>query len=594
MRQRTALPPEALLDGLGAAARELLAIAAVYREPVVQEALTFGVGSRLRPLSRPADLAGAMDTCLAMGLLEVDESLPGSLLQVPRAAVRALRSMLDDSLLLRAHRRAAEFWQWRVASGQCAQHGDTHDLVEARYHLICAGDLNHAELTADAIWARLHALGEYAQEAELIADTMARLPAESPRKADWAYRRAKAAQLQGEVDEARFWHAEALVGFAARHNHVGMAACHTHLGTLAQASGDYAEAERQYRLAAELQQTAEDPERASEAVDAVGSAPPIPPGPEPVSPQPVAQTTPASTGMTGRALLLRTRLVEQGLDHAVAALILMAALAIGVVGTFATTGASRPPTEGSQLAPAARVRALIAAWIAAQVAKSAIVGCDPLMCEALIDAGALPSQLNQLNQGSADPLGSDVVIATSAIRHQFGGRLTKVYAPAVLAGLGTGRAKIEILATYINGAGAYATARRADSRARRTAGAQLLHNRHIAASAEARVQLAAGAVDDRMLITLGALAAIEPIRILTVNDSGPGAGPGVPLREVTIEPNMRRGLAKERSAAALLFRFLSVQRSVFAPVVTSVPEPGGVIAIRILFRAPSPLGLLAN
>jgi len=585
-----------LLDGLGAAARELLATAAVYREPVVQEALTFGVGSRLPPISRSADLAGAIDSCLAMGLLEVDESGLSTLFQVPPAVVPALRSMLNESLLLRAHRRAAQYWQWRVTSGQCEGQGDTHDLVEAHYHLISAGDLTHAELTADAIWARLHSLGEFAREAELIADTMARLPAESPRWPDWAYRRAKAAQLQGQADEARFWHAEALAGFAGRGNHIGMAACHTHLGTMAQASGDYAEAERHYRLAAEMEQAAENPAN--------------PPQPSTVSPQPVAtgplrageppleavaRPRPVSKKIIGGALLLRTRLVEKGLDLAVAALVLMAALTIGVVGTFATAGAARhPAVAGKQLSIAAKTRARVASWIAAQVAKSAIVACDPLMCKALIAARVPPSQLLELSQRSADPLGSDVIIATSAVRDQFGRRLTGVYAPVVLACIGTGRARTEILAMYGNGAGAYATALRADIRARRSAGLQLLHNRHIAASAEAGARLAAGAVDDRLLITLGALAAIEPIRILTLADSGPGAGPGVPLREATIEANTRRGSAKDRSAAALLIRFLRVQRSVLAPAVTWVPGPGGEIVIRILFRAPSPLGLLVD
>ncbi len=73
-----------------------------------------------------------------------------------------------------------------------------------------------------------------------------------------------------------------------------------------------------------------------------------------------------------------------------------------------------------------------------------------------------------------------------------------------------------------DGAAAYLAALRQDVAARKAAGAQLLVNKRIRVMGQARTQLAAGEVDDRLLIMLPALAAAHPIQILAFGDSGPG------------------------------------------------------------------------
>jgi hypothetical protein len=52
---------------------------------------------------------------------------------------------------------------------------------------------------------------------------------------------------------------------------------------------------------------------------------------------------------------------------------------------------------------------------------------------------------------STDPLGSDLVIATAAIRAQFGARLASVYAPAIIASFGSGNARIDIRLVFPGG-----------------------------------------------------------------------------------------------------------------------------------------------
>ena len=91
-----------------------------------------------------------------------------------------------------------------------------------------------------------------------------------------------------------------------------------------------------------------------------------------------------------------------------------------------------------------------------------------------------------LGAAAADPLGSDVVMATQAVRDEFGGRLADVYAPAVIASFGAGAAAIDVRAIAPSGAAAYKSALAADRLARIAAGRQLLGNSHITVSPAAR------------------------------------------------------------------------------------------------------------
>ena len=150
---------------------------------------------------------------------------------------------------------------------------------------------------------------------------------------------------------------------------------------------------------------------------------------------------------------------------------LVALLGIGVASAFigyAATSSAKPATSsakpaaarsgsvpGVALQAAATTREQAAQWIAGQVAPSAIVSCDPLMCAALQAAGVSAGRLLSIGTAVADPLGSDVVVATPALRSQFGTRLESVYAPAVIASFGSGDERIDIRAIAPDGAAAF-------------------------------------------------------------------------------------------------------------------------------------------
>jgi hypothetical protein len=257
-----------------------------------------------------------------------------------------------------------------------------------------------------------------------------------------------------------------------------------------------------------------------------------------------------------------------------------AALALARGGQSGTVSqSSRPLTE------AAASRNQAAAWVAAQVSHGVIVACDPLMCNALQQGGFPAADLLVLSASSGDPLGSGIVISTTAVRSQLGPRLARVYAPVVLASFGAGIDLVQVRAAAAGGLAAYHSAMQADLLAREVAGRQLSRNRGIRMPSSARTDLAHGAVDARILITLAALAHRFPVQIASFSDSGPGAGLGVPLRMLTVT-------APNAGYLSQLLAFLRAQRPPWRALI-SPHSYGSTSTVQIEFTAPSLPGLLS-
>jgi hypothetical protein len=285
--------------------------------------------------------------------------------------------------------------------------------------------------------------------------------------------------------------------------------------------------------------------------------------------------------------------------------------ALSVVLTVEATGASSVPHLTSALAPArvsarsparpsaqaaARMSALVrvsqavvvraqaAAWTASQVGGGAIMACDPAMCAVLAQHGIAAGNLLVLRPGAADPLGSDVVLATAAVRDMFGDRLATVYAPELLASFGAGQARIDIRAVAPDGAAAYRSAIAADLQARRLAGSELLRDPKITFGPAARSELAAGQVDARLLTTLDTLAASEQVRVTAFSDAGPGAGPDLPLRAAE--------LTASNASAVRMLAFFRAQRPPYLAQAAIAAMAGGESELTVEFAAPAPVGLL--
>jgi len=276
-------------------------------------------------------------------------------------------------------------------------------------------------------------------------------------------------------------------------------------------------------------------------------------------------------------------------------------LAVAVIMVFsaqhltASLAAAREDASASQAAivrgQAAGVRGQAAAWVARQVSGNAIVACDPAMCSTLRAHGILAANLLVLQSATSDPLGSDVVVATAAVRNQFGGRLASVYAPAILASFGSGDLRIDVRVVAPDGAAAYRAALGPDEAARREAGSQLAQNPRVSVSAVPRSELITGQVDSRLLTMLATLAAAEPVRVTAFGDSGPRASAGMPLRAVEVAVS-----AQGAGRTAALWKMLTLalaQRPPYLPAqATIVRSPSGSSVLSIEFAAPSPAGLL--
>jgi hypothetical protein len=325
--------------------------------------------------------------------------------------------------------------------------------------------------------------------------------------------------------------------------------------------------------------------------------------PEAIDPQPSTNPGPPWPAVVATTVRLWLRRGTPGRlfrRHRVAAVVVLAATALvasGLAVSFARQ-AGTAPGAGEKAAQAGVPTGPVghspgageaATWVARQVSRDAVVGCDPGMCR-LLRAHRFPAGgLLVLGPG---PLGlrfCDVIVATPAVGNLLGSRLERD-APAVIAGFGSGRARIDVRAVAPRGAAAYRAALAADWAARRKAAAQLVTSPRIHAGGAVRQQLLSGKVDSRLLITLASLAVSYPVNVVGFGDAGPGAAAAMPLREMEIA-----GTGSPAYRAAELQHIRSsvlAQHSVFLPAHVSMVRLTGGAALRIEFGAPGPLGLL--
>jgi hypothetical protein len=272
----------------------------------------------------------------------------------------------------------------------------------------------------------------------------------------------------------------------------------------------------------------------------------------------------------------------------------VAAMALGALVTLAFTDhgpaskapSARPPSSvpaAAALQVAAANRGQAAAWIAQQILPSALIGCDPLMCQALQAAGVSASRLSVVQPSAPDPLGVEVIVATPALRSQFGPRLATVYAPLVLASFGTGPQQIDIRYLAPGGTTAFEASLAPARQSRIEAGQQLLSNKNVQVSAQARAALLGGDVDPRLLVTLGILVHQMPIRLIAFDDPSPGASSDIPLRGAEISASASAGLSA-------MLAFLAQQTTYQPSQYREVRIAGGQV-VTVQYDAPGPMGL---
>jgi len=279
-----------------------------------------------------------------------------------------------------------------------------------------------------------------------------------------------------------------------------------------------------------------------------------------------------------------------------APVLLAVGLLVATVGVLAVNlprhGAAPQRLAGRQTQITAEIKARKQAitWILQQVSRAAVVSCDTQVCGDLVSAGFPSANVLTLGPGSNDPLGSALVVATAPIRAQLGTRLASVYAPAVIATFGSKTARIDIRLVYPGGSAAYNAYERTALSNRKTAGAELLANSHIKASATARAQLLSGDVDPRLPQLLAIMAGHHPVRIVDFVDQSPGGGPASLLRSVDLATVDSAAHMTRSAYLGWMQAFIDAQRAQYHPSVGQVTLNTGQTVLRIGFGAPSPLG----
>jgi len=255
----------------------------------------------------------------------------------------------------------------------------------------------------------------------------------------------------------------------------------------------------------------------------------------------------------------------------------------------AAPGGPRSAAVGGTPSAAAAIRAKAVSWILHQVSRSAVVSCDVVMCGDLAGKGFPVANLWPLGPQSNDPLNSNLVVATAAVRTQFGPRLAAVYAPAVIAAFGSGKARIEIRLVYPGGATGYRAVQQAAARARRTADARLLTSSRITFSPTATAQLRGGQIDPRLPQLIATMAQKHPVQIVDFAGQSPGGGPASLLRSVDLAAADPAAHLTRAAYLHWLHRLVNAQRGEYRPTLSRVTLRNGEHVLRIGYLAPSPL-----
>jgi tetratricopeptide (TPR) repeat protein len=151
-----------------------------------------------------------------------------------------------------ANRLAAELWQWRVRVWPQDQTADIHDLLEARHHLLQAGDTEDAGQVTERICWQLHTRGAWDQEYGLIQDTLTRLHAVSACRATLLNQAGTVARDRGDYDEAARQYQASLVIRKRLGNEESVIGSYYQLGNIAYLRADYETAARQYQRSLDI------------------------------------------------------------------------------------------------------------------------------------------------------------------------------------------------------------------------------------------------------------------------------------------------------------------------------------------------------
>lgn len=217
-----------------------------------------------RPSKRPG-LDHAIDKLLSLSLLAVasgaSDADPHYLMH--RWTARGLQYLIRDGMaalvdaadLIHAHRRAADYHEWRAASRREA----LADLLEARYHWRESGEPRRAAVVTLRACAIMVRWGEHQQIRQLCEQALADIPETDELACELLHMRSKAEQALGQLGIAEAL-ARAALDIAEANGSVRWKALgHEQLAAVAAAGHDHQRARDAYDTAIALAREAGDP-----------------------------------------------------------------------------------------------------------------------------------------------------------------------------------------------------------------------------------------------------------------------------------------------------------------------------------------------
>ncbi len=246
----------------------------------------------------------------------------------------------------------------------------------------------------------------------------------------------------------------------------------------------------------------------------------------------------------------------------------------------------RPRLTPAQVAVAAAAQAnskAAASWFATQAGHGLVIGCDPATCAAILAAGYRTGGQVVLQPGVSLPGPGSLIVASAAIRAQYGPQLAS-RAPDVLAAFGTGASGVEVRLAVAGGALAYSQAARRALAARRRAGHKLLQVRNVHARKVMKNDLSSGRVDLRLTAVLRRLAQHYPVVLVHFGDAGPAL---YRMAEIVV-PITRLGHRKVSDLRGME-KLLKTQRAGDRAELMPKHLAGGKLILELKFLAPSPL-----
>ncbi|MGK5531577.1 KGGVGR-motif variant AAA ATPase [Streptomyces sp. URMC 129] len=190
---------------------------------------------------------------------------------VHRWIAATLDEVPADLTYAAAHRRAADYWRWRVAEWPQDRVADVLQLLEARAHHRAAGDLADALACTETVCEQLHAWGELDREERLVRESLTWFPEDSSGTVRLLVRLGAIAQRRGAYAAARARYENAL-GVAARcEDETDTGRILHRLGDLNRDHLDLDAAERAYRNALVIAEKAGDHPGIARAARELGS-----------------------------------------------------------------------------------------------------------------------------------------------------------------------------------------------------------------------------------------------------------------------------------------------------------------------------------